>query len=455
MGLLARRRIYRGLRVLGRWQRTIDRRFTPLGRVVMAFALGAGVFGVDTRMNLLHQAFSLAVALLLIAWLAARWIERRLRGQFTAQRQLPRYSSQGATLTYGVSIRAQRPERLAGCSVEEPLPDPSPSLQQFLQTNDAADARANPFDRAMGYPRWRRLLRGNRWAERPQARVLGSVEAHGTVRQRLQLTPLRRGYLRLPGLLLSRAEPLGLCRASWLLPAEGALLVLPARYAVAPLQLPGRRQYQPGGMTLASSVGDSREFIGLREYRSGDSPRNIHWPSWARSGKPQVKEYQDEFFTRHALLLDSFTSESPDPRFEAAVSIAASLCESMQQGDSLLDLMFVGAEPYCFTAGRGLAGTEQFLEILACANPCVDQPFARLRQSLEPRLGQLSAVVCILLDFDRPRRELLQGLLAANLPLRVLLVSEQARYAEQVRDWPHQPPRLMRPGHLAEDLARL
>lgn len=453
--MLPRRQIYRGLWILGRWQRFMAQRPTPLGRFVMAFALAAAVFGINTRMNQLYQAFALALALLLFSGLSAWLLQRRLRGRFQATRQLPRFATVGVEVAYPVRLRVERPQWLSGCSIEEQLPDPRPSLQQFLQTGDSADSDANRFDRAMGYPRWLRLIRNNRWAKRPEPKPLTATLEQGVLNEKLELLPLRRGYLRLPGLQLSRSDPLGLFRARVATGEDESLLVLPRRYPAPRINLPGRRQYQPGGMSLASSVGDSQEFIGLREYRSGDSPRNIHWPSWARSGKPQVKEYQDEFFTRHALVLDSFCNENPDARFEAAVSVAASLCESIQNDESLLDLMFVGADSYCFTSGRGLAGTEQFLEILACAVPCTDQPFERLQQSIIQRAGQLSAAVCILLDFDRPRRDLVNALSAAGLPLRVLLIAEEAEAEEWLTDWGHERPTLIRPSDLAGDLARL
>ena len=44
----------------------------------------------------------------------------------------------------------------------------------------------------------------------------------------------------------------------------------------------------------------------MRDYRPGDPLRRIHWKSWAKTGRPVVKEYQDEFFVRHGLILDTF-----------------------------------------------------------------------------------------------------------------------------------------------------
>ena len=46
----------------------------------------------------------------------------------------------------------------------------------------------------------------------------------------------------------------------------------------------------------------------------GIALRKIHWRSWARRGEPVVKEYQEEYFSRIALVLDTFLPRRPRPR---------------------------------------------------------------------------------------------------------------------------------------------
>jgi len=109
-------------------------------------------------------------------------------------------------------------------------------------------------------------------------------------------------------------------------------------------------RYQEGGVALAANVGRSDEFVALREYRRGDPLRHIHWRSWAKTGKPIVKEFEDEFFVRHALVLDTFDGEPNSEVLEEAVSVAASFACTVLTQESLLDLLFVGNQSYCFTA---------------------------------------------------------------------------------------------------------
>jgi uncharacterized protein (DUF58 family) len=186
-------------------------------------------------------------------------------------------------------------------------------------------------------------------------RPLPALPPSGEAEVSFEITPLRRGHLRFRGITIARPDPLGLVQALKSIELSQSLLILPKRYPMAEIRMAGTRKYQPGGVALASTVGDSEEFVSLRDYRSGDPMRRIHWKSYARVGRPVVKEYLDEFFVRHALVLDTFTTHLGDPVFEEAVSVAASIAISMQTQESLLDMMFVWPEAYCFTAGRGLA----------------------------------------------------------------------------------------------------
>src|SRR5205823_13249851 len=102
-------------------------------------------------------------------------------------------------------------------------------------------------------------------------------------------------------------------------------------------------------------------------------------------------EYQDEFFVRHALVLDTFTDEPGGERFEDAVSVAASIACAVQTQDSLLDLLSVGPETYCFTAGRGFSDTERLLEVLAGVRVSRDKPFRTLHHAVAQGHDGLSA----------------------------------------------------------------
>src|SRR5207253_2365362 len=69
------------------------------------------------------------------------------------------------------------------------------------------------------------------------------------------------------------------------------------------------------------------------------------------------------------LVLPTFASRASEDAFEEAVAVAASFAASVDTRECLLDLMFVGRETYCFTAGRGQMQAQQLLEVLAAVSP--------------------------------------------------------------------------------------
>jgi uncharacterized protein (DUF58 family) len=287
------------------------------------------------------------------------------------------------------------------------------------------------LERLFGYPRWEWLVqRGRAALPRPPVPV-PTLGPGDRLARRLSLIPQRRGWLTLDALMAARTDPLGLMRKEARIAGAGRLLVLPKRYPVQPLPQPGRRKLQPGGVSLTSSVGDSREFVGLRDYVPGDSPRHIHWAAWARCGEPVVKEYQDEYFSRQALVLDSFIGGdgAGEDAFECAVSIAASLVGPLTTHgarDSLLDLMFVADRAHVVTGGRGLLATDGMLELLACLTPIRSDDFRVLSGSVAAHAPRLAACTCVLLAWDSERQAFVRGLVGCGLPVTALVIGAAA-----------------------------
>jgi hypothetical protein len=137
-----------------------------------------------------------------------------------------------------------------------------------------------------------------------------------------------------------------------------------------------------------------------------------------------VKEYEDEFFVRHALILDTFTTNPHSVVFEEAVSVAASFACTLPTQESLLDLLFVGPQAFCFTAGRGLVHPEHLLEILASVKACRDKPFTALEHLVLEHVNLVSGCVCVLLAWDAPRQNIVRKLQQLGIPLRVILITE-------------------------------
>ena len=444
-----RRLLFRAFGLTFLAERWVRRRFTTAGLLALGATAAAAVVGLDTNRNLAYQAFTFLAALLAVAMAASL----SFRGRFSVRRSVPRFATVGEAFAYRVVVRNETARVQAGLTLMDETADPRPAFEELLRAREPGEERRNWFDRTVGYPRWMWLIGRNRRARISEVPV-PALSPRGDGEARVEIVPLRRGPLRLVAVTLGRSDPLGLVRARVTVPAPQSVLVLPRRYPVAALALPGPRKYQQGGVALAASVGDSEEFVALRDYRPGDPVRRIHWKSWARAGRPVVKEFQDEFFVRHALVLDTFAAPEEATRFEEAVSVAASFACAAPTQDGLLDLMFVGAEAYCFTAGRGLAHTDRMLEILACVEPATGLSFRALRDAVMERHASLSGCICVLLGWDDERRDLVGRLGALGVPALVLVIGDGAGAPERETDgaaavhW-------LQVGRIAEGLQRL
>ena len=440
--------LYRCYRIFSRARYWVGRRFTKAGLVVLGAVFVAALLGMDPENSVGYQGFTLLVGLLLVAGLFGF----RFRARFSAERLLPRFGTVAQPFTYRVTVRNLTKEDQDGLWLLENLGDIRPTFDQWkaLQLDDNKHIRPfrmnqrrrqNPFRRA-------KLKEALLPRLRPQQAGEASVE----------LVPLRRGVVHFDSLTLARPDPLGLFRALRRVPLPQSVLILPKRYFIPAIALPGAMKYQQGGVALASNVGQSDEFVSLREYRRGDPVKHIHWRSWAKTGKPIVKEFEDEFFVRHALILDTFTDRPQTDEFEEAVSVAASFACTVLTQESLLDLLFVGTQAYCFTAGRGLAHADQMLEILASVQPATALPFEKLEELVVNHANLVSGCICVLLAWDEARQRLVQKLKAFRLPMLVLVIRPAGKVEPldpgPMRDAPERVVTLEL-GRVEEQLARM
>lgn len=374
-------RLFQALRGLYR------RRLTRRGQLVLWATLAVALVGVDTRRALVFMLFAVAAPPLLIA--AVQLFRRRPDLRLTGR--LPARVTSGRGVSVPLHVASTKATGPLSFFWEAPLPAEAglevQPAESFLETTGAAPARVQ-----------------------------------------LQLRPHRRGRYVLPGLGVARTDAFGLARskAVWL-PGQ-VVLAYPRYFTLEELPLPAGRRYQPGGIPLASRVGESLEFVGTREYREGDPLRKIHWPSWARLGRPVVKEYQEEYFSRIALVLDTFLPRRPRPRerarFEAAISLLASLADHFSRSDEVVDILAAGPDLYEVSTGRSLGYLDNVLDVLACLESSSAPPFESIGPALFERLEGLTTVVAVMLEWDEAREAFLQRVRAMGVAVSVLLVHE-------------------------------
>jgi len=364
-------------------------RFTARGRYLLWTVILLGTLGLDTRRNQVFKLFAILAATLFVVSLLALLPCPRVR------------------------MECRLPTRLTS------------------RTPILIKARV-----AAGDGRWRSDLcfsippprdRGSSIRFTPERTIL-EVRRDEPLDLTVQLQATRRGRYLLRGPEIRGTDPLRLSLTREIALPEQLLLVYPRFYSMEDFMVPVGRRYQPGGIPLASSTGDAIEFVGTREYRPGDPVKHIHWRSWARRGEPVVKEYQEEYFCRIAVILDTFLPPKPtaaeESGFEAAISLTASIANFFSRGEYIVDILAAGPDIYEVSAGRSLAYLENILDVLACLEPCPQPPFQTISPALFEKLGQITTVVAVLLDWDGQREEFLRRVKALGTAVCALVVHE-------------------------------
>jgi len=406
----------------------LSRRFTKSGKFALACFILAALLGLDTNQTTTYQAFTFLAVLLLVSLL---WVAvPKRRHAITVQRRLPRFGTVGNPVRYTVTVRNDSARPQPGLTLLETLEDPRPTYAEFVSRWDW-----------FGFNSWTKSVARRRPAIIGE-QIVPDIPARDAVDVPVEFTPSRRGRVHFTGVTLARADVFGLVRNHRRLPLPQSFVILPKRYRLPRIELPGTREYQPAGVALASAVGQSDEFVALRDYRPGDPMRHIHWSSVAKTDRLIVREHEDEFFVRHALILDTFGDD--ENVFEEAVSVAASFVCTIQTQESLLDLLFVGASAYCFTAGRGVGHVDQMLEVLAGVEQR-EGDFAALESLVLRHAARVSGCVCVFVKWDAARQRLVERLRALNIPARVCVVTDA-----EIKDV-----HVLRPGKIAEGLAKL
>lgn len=423
----------------------IERRCRPAGIALGLVLVLATCLGIGHDRSSVYQLFSLSLGMILIGM---PWAFYR-RATLEAKRELPRFATAGVPLCYTVRVWHHDKKRLRRAWLTDTPPDPRPSLESFSVLREPGEEERNGFDRRFAYFRWQWLLLGNRLFTGGSSNEDLNLKQGQQGRVSIEITPLRRGVIQLDDLRVLLPDPFGLfqrCRKVKAPPAT--LTVLPRRFPLPPIELPGGAAFKISGEANTNSIGTSGEFVGLRDYRPGDPLRQIHWKSWARTGRPIVKELEDTFYPRYGLIVDTLSCDRTDHQFEEVISVAASFAASIDTSESLLDLMFIKNTAHIVTAGRGLERAEKLLEVLAGVSPERTEKFNELALLVRRHCNDLTACLVIFNGWDPARERFLTMLKRGGLLCVPIIIGNGPAPAGTPGHW-------LESDHIARDLLRL
>lgn len=368
------------------------------GRTLLLVAFLVGALSVDVRQTSGYVFFSLLAGALAGSLFASRRL--RLDG-VVATVDAPRRVTVGEPVTFTVSC-ARRPGSGASAAAASGSAPP-PAARHPVRVR-------GPF-----------LPWDGRWLDEapPELVIPDAGAAHAKMRARF----VARGLHHLDTFTAAAVVPGGLACGPRIATETVKLHVVPRVANVVSLPLAIASRHQPGGVALASKSGEAMDLHGVRPYRPGDPVRDLHAKSWARTGTPVVREYQQEYFTRVGVVLDTDTDD-PD-RLEAAIELAAGVIAHLSRGETLVDVLVVGDRVHELTLGRSLGTLDQALELLASVERGPPLRAAGLLHRLEPYLARLSTVVVIALDPGEERRAVERGIAGRGITETTLVLDDE------------------------------
>jgi uncharacterized protein (DUF58 family) len=232
-----------------------------------------------------------------------------------------------------------------------------------------------------------------------QPALIPFLPRRGQARGELEMMLPRRGRHALKAVHLSSLYPFGLFRKGVRHRVDLEALVFPEIFAAA---APLPSSSSPGGEDPSRERGMGHDLFSLRQFRTGDDPRSIHWKQTARTGALVLMEREAEHRKRLSILLDNGTGELPPgprrDRFERLVSEAATAAVNhLVRGFQVELVMRERRIPF------GTGGSHRFtlLEALALVEPVVatgeplsgsDPRALELRFALDPPRGRPRSV---------------------------------------------------------------
>jgi uncharacterized protein (DUF58 family) len=144
------------------------------------------------------------------------------------------------------------------------------------------------------------------------------------------------------------------------------------------------------------------EFHSLREYKHGDNPRHIHWPTSARLRKLFVREFERQQMMSVLLVLDAAMppglseeeQQARRERLEKAISFSASLAERLARQNVFFAFASFCPELVTLPYDTGQEHLYALLEALALAEPSAEHGLGELAQALEYH-GLSAGGVCL------------------------------------------------------------
>lgn len=327
--------------------------------------------------------FSACASLLAVGLMLNRWLQPGLR----AEPRLPRSAAAGSPIP--TVIRLRNLGRV-------------PAMD--LQIGIAADADHGWLEDRL-QRRGQLATADSQLGE--QSRILkprvSLIPPAGQIDLPAQLCCQRRGLHAPPALVVTSWFPFHLFRHTRRLNPGGEIAITPRLLSADDHPDASQLLNALGNWTRRLFAGDAMDYTGSREYESGISVRRWDFASWARLGKPIIREFESPAMPTVSFIIDTAVTpesavgpETASCRLERLLSLAATAIDQVSRR-AVHIRMFVTGEPE--TEGGPQASDRESLLIRLAA--CQQMDVASADREMDRLLDAGGEVPLLLLTSRR------------------------------------------------------
>jgi uncharacterized protein (DUF58 family) len=257
-----------------------------------------------------------------------------------------------------------------------------------------------------------------------------------------ELTANERGKLLFPCLQVRILSPLHLWWYDLKLPVVSEVKVYPNFAAVAQYALMATDNHLSNmGIMKKRRRGEGQDFHQLREYREGDSLRQIDWKASARMNKAISREYQDERDQEIIFMLDCghrmMAKDDTLSHFDHTLNAILLLTYvALRQGDAVGLGSFAGANRW-LPAHKGQHNVQQMLNALYDLQPTTQAPdYTQAATELLVRQKKRALIILLTNLRDEDMDDLLPALHILRKRHLVLLASMREQAIDKALEAP-------------------
>lgn len=219
------------------------------------------------------------------------------------------------------------------------------------------------------------------------------------VTRRHKVTLSKRGHYRLENAALTMGDLLGMHPVTKEMAAVAEIYVYPRLLDEGAGDLPSMR-WQGEAIAKRWIMPDAFLVNGIRAYRAGDAPGDIHWAATARMGELQVKTHDFTADPKLMVIINAQKAESQwgdlmeyeQEAIEYAISLAATLCVNalragVEAGFAANMPLEESGECAFFPPARGAGREEELLRAFACLRVLRSRSFPTFLDDLRGLTG--------------------------------------------------------------------